>query len=92
MTTHAMPPAGGAVHHDLPVTGSSLAAQPQPGREKHERPWRHHLLMMAVCLPMVVIVGALVATGVVGAGAIAYAVLCTAMMAAMMMLMRRDRP
>lgn len=92
MNNQAIDAADGGVHHDLPVTGSSLAAQPQPGPEKHERPWRHHLLMMAVCLPMVVIVGALVATGVVGAGAIGYAVLCIAMMAAMMMLMRRDRP
>ena len=92
MNNQAIDAPDGGVHHDLPVTGSSLAAQPQPGAEKHERPWRHHLLMMAVCLPMVVIVGALVATGVVGAGAIGYAVLCIAMMAAMMMLMRRDRP
>ena len=60
-------------------------------RNRSERPWRHHLLMMAMCLPMLVIVGALVITGVAGAGAIGYAVLCTAMMAAMMMLMRGDR-
>ena len=33
----------------------------------------------------------MVITGVAGAGAIGYAVLCTAMMAAMMMLMRGDR-
>ncbi len=91
MNNHAIDPAHGDVHADLPATGSSLAAQPQPGPEKHERPWRHHLLMMAMCLPMLVIVGALVITGVAGAGAIGYAVLCTAMMAAMMMLMRGDR-
>jgi hypothetical protein len=47
--------------------------------------------MMAMCLPMLVIVGALVSTGVAGAGAISYAVLCVAMMAAMMTLMRGDR-
>ena len=91
MNNHAIDAAHGDVHADLPATGSGLAAQPQPGPQKHERPWRHHLLMMAMCLPMLVIVGALVITGVAGAGAIGYAVLCTAMMAAMMMLMRGDR-
>lgn len=92
MTHHAIDAAGGGgVHHDVPVAGRNFGAQPQPGPEKHGRPWRHHLLMMAMCLPMLVVVGASVTTGVAGAGAIAYAVLCTAMMAAMMVLMRGDR-
>jgi hypothetical protein len=90
MNNHPIDAAEGGLHHDLPVTGGSLRAQPHPGPEEHERPWRH-LLMMAMCLPMLVIVGALVITGVAGAGAISYALLCTAMMAATMMLMRGDR-
>jgi len=40
--------------------------------------------MIACCIPMLVIVGILVATGVAGSGFIIYAVLCTAMMALMM--------
>lgn len=90
MNSHASDAADGGTHHD-PVGESSLAAQPQPGAEEHEHPWRPHLLMMAMCLPMLVIVGALVSTGAAGAGAIGYAVLCIAMMAAMMRLMRGDR-
>ena len=76
MNNHAIDPAHGDVHADLPARGSGLAAPPQPGPEKHQRPWRHHLLMMAMCLPMLVIVGTLVITGVAGAAAIGYAVLC----------------
>lgn len=41
-------------------------------------------LMIACCIPMLVIAVILVATGVVGAGIILVAVLCTAMMALMM--------
>jgi hypothetical protein len=41
-------------------------------------------MMLVCCLPMLLIVVALVATGVAGPGAILYALLCTAMMATMM--------
>ncbi|WP_035935607.1 hypothetical protein [Knoellia aerolata] len=51
----------------------------------------HALMMLACCIPMVFVVVALVATGVVGAGAIAYALLCVAMMAAMMLFMPGHR-
>ena len=91
MDNHAIDTADGGVHHEVPMNGANRGSQPQSGSEGHGRPLRHRLLMMAMCLPMLVIVGALVVTGVAGAGAIAYAVLCTAMMAAMMMLMRGDR-
>ena len=47
----------------------------------------HGLMMIACCIPMLIIVGILVATGVAGSGAILYAVLCTAMMALMMFAM-----
>ena len=51
----------------------------------------HKLMMIACCVPMLVIVGVLVATGVAGSGFIIYAVLCTAMMAMMMFMMPGDR-
>lgn len=43
-----------------------------------------HWLMVACCVPMLVIAIALVATGVVGAGFIVVAIACTAMMVMMM--------
>jgi len=43
-----------------------------------------HWLMIACCIPMLVIAAVLVATGVAGAGTIFFAVMCTAMMAMMM--------
>ena len=45
---------------------------------------RGHWMMVACCVPMLVIAVALVAAGVVGAGFILVAVMCTAMMAMMM--------
>jgi drug/metabolite transporter (DMT)-like permease len=45
---------------------------------------RGHWLMMACCVPMLVIVIALVASGTVSPGFLLYAVLCTAMMFFMM--------
>ena len=44
----------------------------------------HSWMMMACCVPMLVIAIVLVATGVVGVGFIVIAVMCTAMMAMMM--------
>ena len=41
-------------------------------------------MMIACCIPMIVVVLFLVATGVAGAGAIMFAVICTLMMALMM--------
>lgn len=45
----------------------------------------HSWLMVACCIPMLAIAVALVATGVVGAGFIVYALVCAAMMAVMML-------
>ena len=45
---------------------------------------RGHWLMMACCVPMIVIAGALVASGTVSIGFLLFAVLCTAMMFFMM--------
>lgn len=44
----------------------------------------HGWLMIACCIPMLVIAVALVATGVVGAGFLFVAIVCTVMMALMM--------
>ena len=48
-----------------------------------------HWLMIACCIPMLVIAIALVATGVAGFGVVAAAIACTAMMAWMMKGMSR---
>ena len=50
----------------------------------------HSWMMIACCIPMLVIAVALVATGVVGPGFIVAAVACTAMMAMMMSGMSSD--
>lgn len=50
----------------------------------------HRLMMIACCIPMLVIVGVLVATGVVGSGAILYAFVCLGAMAVMMFAMPGD--
>jgi Flp pilus assembly protein TadB len=47
----------------------------------------HGLMMIACCIPMLVLAIVLVATGVVGAGFIFVAVMCTVMMAMMMRMM-----
>ena len=49
--------------------------------------WGHRLLMLVYCIPMLVVVFALVASGVAGAGSIIFALLCVGMMAAMMFMM-----
>jgi hypothetical protein len=47
----------------------------------------HRLMMIACCIPMLVIAGLLFATGVAGSGVILGALVCTVMMAAMMFSM-----
>jgi hypothetical protein len=44
-------------------------------------------MMLVCCIPMIVIVVALVASGTAGAGAFVWALGCVAMMAAMMFMM-----
>lgn len=51
----------------------------------------HGLMMLVCCIPMIVIAIVLVVTGVAGTGAIVWALLCTAMMAAMMIAMPGHR-
>ena len=59
--------------HDQPETGEP--------KSKHGG---HSWMMIACCIPMLVIAIALVATGVAGVGFIFVAVMCTLMMALMM--------
>lgn len=65
--------------------------QPEPtareGHQGHEGHGAHRLMMLVCCIPMIVIVAALVASGTVGAGAVVWALGCVAMMAAMMFMM-----
>ena len=68
----------GCVDHNEPA---------EPGPPPRRRLMGHQLLMMVCCIPMLVIVGVLILTGVLGSGAMVYALVCTAMMAAMMFMM-----
>ena len=61
-----------------------VAHEPDSGHSGHGG---HGLMMMVCCIPMLVIAGLLVLTGVAGSGIILTALLCTAMMAAMMFAM-----
>lgn len=64
------------------------------GEEPHEAKGHGHghgLMMIACCIPMLIVAGTLVATGAAGASAIVFALLCTAMMAAMMFAMPGHR-
>ena len=79
------------------MTGRDLdrnATQEHSAHEGHEMGHAghggHHWMMMACCVPMVVIVVALVATGTVGAGFIIFAVVCIGVMALMMRGMDHD--
>lgn len=66
-------------------TGESNAQDEEGGRGGHG-----HWMMIACCVPMLVIAGVLVATGVVGYGFAVVAIMCTAMMALMMVAMSRS--
>ena len=50
---------------------------------------RHHWLMWLMCLPMVLLVGVLIATGRLGLGGLIYAAGCLLMMGLMMAWMNR---
>jgi hypothetical protein len=61
--------------------------QQTPQQDKGSGHGGHSWMMIACCIPMLVIAIVLVATGVVGVGFIFIAVMCTAMMAMMMRMM-----
>ena len=74
-------------HPGAALTGATSPDRPVRSKERRGRLAGHHLVMLMSCLPMLLVVGALVVTGVAGSGAIVYVLLCTAMMAAMMLFM-----
>ena len=65
-------------------TSRPASQDPHAGQGAHRG---HGLMMLICCIPMLVIAVALVATGVAGSSIIVAALLCTAMMAAMMFAM-----
>ena len=76
-----------------PTEGNSTTSSPpathvpDSGHGGHSGHSGHGLMMIICCIPMLVIAGLLVLTGVAGSGIILTALLCTAMMAAMMFAM-----
>jgi hypothetical protein len=66
---------------------SDLDTQQTPQEDKGTGRGGHRWMMIACCIPMLVIAIVLVATGVAGAGFIFVAIMCTAMMAMMMRMM-----
>lgn len=73
--------------NELPQTGHTPPQKASAGKMHGG----HRLMMIVCCIPMLVIVGVLVATGVAGSGFILFAVVCTAMMAMMMFMMPGGR-
>ena len=59
----------------------------EPDGGAHGAHGGHGLMMIVCCIPMLAIAGLLFLTGVAGSGIIVSALLCTAMMAAMMFAM-----
>jgi hypothetical protein len=78
--------------HDMNKNWSALSAPGEvpaahSGHESHGAHSGHSWMMMACCVPMLLIVVVLVATGVASAGLLFGAVLCIAMMGMMMKMM-----
>ncbi|MBI2705529.1 MAG: hypothetical protein HYX32_09605 [Actinobacteria bacterium] len=68
--------------------GDTATGPAAPGGHHAGHGWR----MLICCIPMIVIVGALVATGVLGPGLLIFAALCVGLMALMMAAMSGDHP
>lgn len=71
---------------EAPATSETHHSGHDPDSE-HGAHGGHGLMMIICCIPMLAIAGLLVLTGVAGSGIIISALLCTAMMAAMMFAM-----
>ena len=71
----------------LTTTESDPDTKQPGGPEGHAGHGGHGLMMLVCCIPMILLAVGLVATGVAGSGAIVGALLCTAMMAVMMLAM-----
>ena len=76
-----------------PTTSNPTAAGSDPDTEQpgvtegHAGHGGHGLMMLVCCIPMILLAVALVASGAAGSGVIVGALLCTAMMAVMMLAM-----
>ena len=90
--TYGDDPRGPTGRSDDPRVPTPLPSLPHQEETPpaQERGHGHGLMMLACCIPMLVIAGILVATGVAGASAIFFALVCTAMMATMMFGMNGD--
>ncbi len=74
-------------HPGSPATTEPHRAGQEPDGGAHGAHGGHGLMMIVCCIPMLAIAGLLFLTGVAGSGIIVSALLCTAMMAAMMFAM-----
>ena len=72
MNDHLTHTAGHGAHPDAPPTGRTGETGPALASETPQSSRGHRLMMMVMCVPMLVIVAVLVATGVAGAGAVVY--------------------
>lgn len=77
-------------HHPHPEQGGATDDAGLAPTTAH-RHGGHGLMMIACCIPMLLIAGVLVLTGVLTPGFFLLAVACTAMMALMMTGMHGDR-
>lgn len=62
-----------------------------PADREHPDGGGHRWMMVACCIPMLAIFGVLIATGVAGAGAFTFVVVCIALMGMMMLAMPGGR-
>lgn len=65
------------MNRDAPA--KTIEAERRAVDERRAR-WRHHLLMFACCVPMLLVVGVLVASGTLSVGAAVFALLCVVLM------------
>ena len=78
---------------DRPLWDAPQSSAQQTGHEQrdphagHDMKGGHGWMMLICCIPMIVIVIALIASGTAGSGVLLWALGCVAMMAAMMFMM-----
>ena len=93
MTSNFTPDSRQPKGHPVPYGAPTTSHEDHTGHGEHGGHGGHgghRWMMVACCIPMVVIVVTLVATGVAGTGAIIYAAVCLGMMALMMRAMPGD--
>lgn len=80
-------------HHAHPEHGGATdrATLAPTTAHRHGGHGGHGLMMIVCCVPMLLIAGVLVITGILSPGFVLLAVACTAMMALMMMGMHGDQ-